>query len=204
MDIDTQPIDQNCFAVSKRHNQITGTRSIRSSRRWWSSTIWRHYERISGKVRWLIAMVRWWLVNLPGKKRRRTQEKVSMLIEPSLFQTILVFQRNSRTFQNTPVDPTLQDNVLLPDDFTKYIFHVGNICEMHSIIRGGLIPGGRSLRRDRQAVFFTTVNPMDEWKKLFSSLDKPRIAPYKNTWRPYQNTVYWCKLKVAQKRGLQF
>ena len=31
-------------------------------------------------------------------------------------------------------------------------------------------------------------------------LDKP----YKNTWRPHQNTVKWYNLKLAQKKGLQF
>ena len=35
-------------------------------------------------------------------------------------------------------------------------------------------------------------------------LDKPRIAPYKNTWRPHQTKVFWCNVKLAQKKGLQF
>ena len=59
------------------------------------------------------------------------------------------------------VDPLLQDSVLIPDDFAEYIYHVGNAFEMHSIVKSGLIPGVRSLRRDRQSVFFTAVDPMD-------------------------------------------
>ena len=51
------------------------------------------------------------------------------------------------------VDPTLRDNVLLPNDFAHYIYNIGNAHDMHSIIQGGLIPGGRSLKRDRQSVF---------------------------------------------------
>ena len=35
-------------------------------------------------------------------------------------------------------------------------------------------------------------------------LDKHRIAPYKHTWKAHHNTVYWCKLKLAQRKGLQF
>ena len=35
-------------------------------------------------------------------------------------------------------------------------------------------------------------------------LGKPLIAVYKNTWRIHQNTVYWCNLKLAQRKGLQF
>ena len=60
------------------------------------------------------------------------------------------------------IDAELQDNVLLPKGFTEYIYHVGNASELNSTIRNGLIPRGKSLIRGRQAVFFTTVNPMDD------------------------------------------
>ena len=33
---------------------------------------------------------------------------------------------------------------------------------------------------------------------------KPRIAVYKHSWKILQNTVYWCILRVAQIKGLQF
>ena len=89
-------------------------------------------------------------------------------------------------------DPALQDNVLLPEDFTKYIYHVGNVSEIHSTIRSGFFPGGRSLKRDRQFVFFTAVNPTDDkqsMEEIRCDLDKPRFAPYKNTWRTHQHSV---------------
>ena len=41
------------------------------------------------------------------------------------------------------VDPAMQDNVLLPEDVTEYIYHAGNVSEIHSTIRSGLIPGGK-------------------------------------------------------------
>ena len=81
----------------------------------------------------------------------------------------------------------------IPKGFTEYIYHVGNASELNSMIRNGLIPGGTSLKRGRQAVFFTTVNPM-EWTPR--DLTKPRIAPYKNTWKRLQNTVFWCNLEA--------
>ena len=80
------------------------------------------------------------------------------------------------------IDPALQDNVLLPKRFTEYVYHVGNASELKSIIRNGLSPGGTSLKRGRQAVFFTTVNPMDDEYGMGETprdLTKPRIAPYK-------------------------
>ena len=102
------------------------------------------------------------------------------------------------------VDPELQDNVLLLQNFTEYIYHIGNCSEIHSIIRSGLIPGGRSLKRDRQSVFFTTINPMDDdqsMEQIPCDLDKPRIAPYRNTLRPRRNTVCWCNLKLTITRN---
>ena len=35
-------------------------------------------------------------------------------------------------------------------------------------------------------------------------LSQARIAPYQNTWKPFQNTVFWFNLKLALQRGLQF
>ena len=107
----------------------------------------------------------------------------------------------------TLVDLTLQDNVLLPGDFEEYINHIGSAFEMHSIIKSGLMPGGESLRRDRQSVFFTAVNPMcarQDLGEVEYDLDKPSIAVYKHTWRIYPKTENWCSLKLAQTKGLQF
>ena len=129
--------------------------------------------------------------NFPGE--RRTEENVSVLLEPS-FRAI---QGRSGC---TLVDPKLHDNVLLPDDFAEYIYYIRNAHDMHSIIQGRLIPGGRSLKRDRQSVFFTAVNPMHANQDLGEvqyDLGKPRLAVYKNTWRIHQNRVCWCNVKLA-------
>ena len=96
-------------------------------------------------------------------------------------------------FGGIAVDPELQDNVLLPKGFTEYIFHVGNASELNSTIGNGLIPEEKSLKRGRQSVFFTTVNPIEDEKIMEETpcdFTKPRIAPYKNAWEPHQNTVY--------------
>ena len=101
----------------------------------------------------------------------------------------------------------LQDNVVLPKGFTEYIYHVGNASELNSIIGNGLILGGKSLKRRRQAVFFTTVNPMEYENGMAETardLTKPRIAPYKNTWKRFQHAVFWSILKLAQEKVLQF
>ena len=77
------------------------------------------------------------------------------------------------------VDPSLHDNVLIPDGFFKYIYHVGCATNLHSIINSGLIPGGQSLSK-RQTVFFLPVGPMDKEHKDPEKIDlgAPRLARY--------------------------
>ena len=41
------------------------------------------------------------------------------------------------------IDPTLHDNVIIPDGFFECIYHVGCAINLHSIINSGLIPGGQ-------------------------------------------------------------
>ena len=42
------------------------------------------------------------------------------------------------------IDPTLQDNVVIPSDFFQYIDHVGCAINLQSIINSGLIFGGQN------------------------------------------------------------
>ena len=42
------------------------------------------------------------------------------------------------------IDSALQDNVIIPDGFFKYIYHVGCAINLHSIINSGLISGGQN------------------------------------------------------------
>ena len=64
-----------------------------------------------------------------------------------------------------PIDPSLQDNVLIPNNFFEYIYHIGCAINLHSITNSGLIPGEQILSRERQTVFFTAVNPMNKEHK---------------------------------------
>ena len=73
----------------------------------------------------------------------------------------LLYLRAIQGHSGSTHNPALQDSVLLPKDCTEYIYHVGNGKELRSIVNRGLIPGGVSLRKGRQVVFFTIVNPMD-------------------------------------------
>ena len=90
----------------------------------------------------------------------------------------------------------------------SFFKHVGNGKDLRSTVNHGLIPGGISLRTGRQAVFFTVGNPMDNQDgprvKPFATCHKQESRHTKNTWKHFQNTLFWCNLKLAQQRGLQF
>ena len=137
-------------------------------------------------------------------KGGRPKKRFQYCLNPDASKHVLSFRAIQGNSGGTLVDLTLQDNVLLPEDFVDYIYHIGNTHDMHSIIQGGLIPAGKkSQKRDRQSVFFTAVNQMHanhDLEDVQYDLDKPRITLHKNTWRVHQNTVFWC----AQRKGLQF
>ena len=87
------------------------------------------------------------------------------------------------------IDPSLQDNDIIPDIVFEYIYHIGCAVNLHSISNSGLIPGGQNLGRERQTVFFTAVNPMDKEHKDPYKLDltQPRLAWHKQkTWKRHQ------------------
>ena len=104
------------------------------------------------------------------------------------------------------IDPSLQDNVIIPDGFFQYIYHVGCAINLHSIINSGLIPGGQHLS-NRQTVFFLLVDLMDKQHKDHDMIDleAPRLAQYMHkAWKKQQNTVYWVDINLALKKELKF
>ena len=125
---------------------------------------------------------------------------------PNSPENVCTFEQFKAILEVHILNPALQDNVLLPDDFAEHIYHVGSSHDLHSIIQSGLSPGGKSVKNERHAVFFTAVNPMfvDQHQEVEYDLTNPRIAVYIKPLENNQNTVYSCNLKVAQKKGLQF
>ena len=137
-----------------------------------------------------------------GEKRR-----LQYFLNPYSSDNFLYFRAIQGHSGGNVVDPLLHNNVLLQDDFGEYIYNIGSAFEMHSMIKCGLIPGGKSLRRDMQSVFFTAVNPMctrQDLEGVEYDLDRPRIAPKKHSWKAHHNTVCWCNLKLAHTKGLLF
>ena len=104
------------------------------------------------------------------------------------------------------IDPSLQDNVIIPNNLFQYIYHVGCAINLHSIINSEFIPRGQSLS-NRQTVFFLPVDPMDKSHKDPDDIDLgvPRRAQYLHkAWKRHQDAVYWVDINLAMKKGLKF
>ena len=121
-------------------------------------------------------------------------------------QEILYLRTVQGHSRRNRIDPTLQDNVSIPNNFFEYICHIGCAVSLHSITHSGLITGGQILSRERQTVFFTAVNPMNKDYRDPQELDltKPRLASYKQKWKRHQDPVYWVDIQLVQRKGLKF
>ena len=104
------------------------------------------------------------------------------------------------------IDSNLQDNVVIPDGFFQYVYHVGCAINLHSIINSGSIPGGQNLS-NRQTVFVLLVDPMDKNQKDPDTIDlgAPRLPQFMHkAWKKHQNTEDWVDINLALKKGLKF
>ena len=52
----------------------------------------------------------------------------------------------------TSFDPSFQDNVLIPNNFFEYIYHIGCAINLHSIINSGLISGGQNFEQKTDSI----------------------------------------------------
>ena len=104
------------------------------------------------------------------------------------------------------IDPSLQDNVVIPDDFFEYICHVGCAVNSHSVINSGFDTGRAKL--EQLTVFSLPVSPMDTEHNDPDTIDleAPRLARYMHTaWKKHQNTVYWVDITAcSERKGLKF
>ena len=97
------------------------------------------------------------------------KKKIQYCTEPS-GQGILCFPALQGHSGRNPIDPSLQDNVITPNNFFEYMYHVGCAVSVQSITNSVLIAGGQNSSRERQTVFFTTVNPMHKITTMRNSL----------------------------------
>ena len=88
--------------------------------------------------------IRTWLDHLQG--RGGSKKRFQYCTDPNKSEALLYLRALQGHSGGTQLDPSLQDLVVLPDDFAEYIYHVGNSTNLHSVTRSGLIAGGRDAK----------------------------------------------------------
>ena len=99
-----------------------------------------------------------WIDNLPkgGGQKKRFQNCLKPDHPEKLLYLRAIQGHSGKAYSgNARINPVLQDNVLLPMNFTKYVYHVGNRKELRLIVRNCLVPGGFNTKTGRCAVFFS-------------------------------------------------
>ena len=87
-----------------------------------------------------------------------------------------------------------------------YIYHIGCVFNLHSVIKNGLILGGQDLSRG-QTVFFLPTDPRDESHKDPEHFDfsVSRRARYVHSaWKRHQDAVFWVDIDLSIREGLTF
>ena len=120
-------------------------------------------------------------------------------------QGILYLQALQGHSRRNHIDPSLQDNVLIPNNFFEYIYHIWMCCQCTLHHKFSIDSGRTNSSRERRTVFFTAVNPMNKKHQDPIELDltKPRLASYKQQWKRHQDAVYWVDIQLAQRKGLK-
>ena len=64
-------------------------------------------------------------------------------------EILYLWARHGHSRRN-PIDPLLQDNVMIPNNIFQYIYHCGCAINLDSITNSGLIPGGQNLVKEKR------------------------------------------------------
>ena len=105
------------YPVAKRLDTLL--RRWELPRRRWNDRIL-ETERWSSEQIWVLSILVWWCMEKQDGRRRRQQKKISILYWSVKTRNSLPPSSSSQSGRN-PIDPTLQDNVLIPNNFFEYI-----------------------------------------------------------------------------------
>ena len=134
---------------------------------------------------------------------RRTQEKISVCADSS--GTILYLRALQGHSGRNLIDPSLQDNVVIPDGFFKYIYHVGCAINLHSIINSRLRYWEDKIWATGRRYSFCLWIPMDKEHKHLDTIDlrAPRHAQYMHG-RNIKTRCVGSTSILLKRKGLKF
>ena len=146
-------------------------------------------------------------IGLTYLHRGGVKKRFQYCLEPNSRETILYLRAIQVHSGGSKIDPTLQDNVILPYDISDHIYHVGSSHgpALHHPPRVGC-QWKRCQKGQTDKYSLQRLIPCLHIyrSKRNNDLNKPRIAIYKQYWEVLQNTLYWVNLRVAQKQGWTF
>ena len=150
IDVEPRTFDRKCLEVSKlmirllRHDDTVHREEDGAVRFEVLASLFRSRNASTSHC-----SIRTWLSFL--QRGSGVKKRFQYRVNPNSTEHFLYLRAIQGHSGGVHVDPTLQDNVLLPDDFAEHIFHVGNSHDLHSFIQSG--PGSNSLKKERHAVF---------------------------------------------------
>ena len=98
------------------------------------------FDDLIGKMKANIEVISQWTVEVWTNflaKGGGPKKKIQYCLNTNSSEHFLYLREIQGHSGGTLVDLTLQDNVLLPDGFAEHINHIGNVCELYSIIKSG-------------------------------------------------------------------
>ena len=105
------------------------------------------------------------------------------------------------------IDPTLQDNVIIPSGFFQYIYHVGFAINLHSIVQFGIDTGRSKFEQLTDSIYsFCLWIPWTKNQKDPDTIDlnEPRHARYMHkVYKKNQNTVFWVDITFCSKERIE-
>ena len=127
----------------RRTSAYSSTRTVPVCERSWTDIEQQAYSPIAYPVsKQLSTLLR------HGPKGGGNKKRSQYCTDPS-GQEILYLRTLQGHSGRNPIDPSLQDNVLIPNNFFEYIYHLGCAIKLHSITNLGLVPGRQNLGRER-------------------------------------------------------
>ena len=179
IDINPEKYDHDCFSVSKamirllRQGQSVNREKDGAVR--FVDILEEFKKKFDGALQWPISDLISILAKRGGQKKR-----FQYCLNPNSSQHFLYFRAIQGHSGGNALDPELQDNVPIPENFTKNIYHVRNVSAMYSIINKWT--GRKKSQKGKSISIFTALNLMDcddSTVETPRDLTKPRITPYK-------------------------
>ena len=146
--IDIEPITQSdkAYPVAKRLNTLLRHGELPREE---DGTI--EFWRLKDDLRNKFEYSQYWCDDMRKSKMTGgggNKKRFQYCIDPSGQEILYLRALQSHSGRN-PIAPTLQDHVLIPNNFFGYIYHIGCAINLHSIINSGLITGGQKFKRGK-------------------------------------------------------